>query len=79
MKVYRQFAGSEVEHEIPVIESDCEYDLFDFKIRSFLDAAKNGTPAPVPSKQILYNQAIIDGIVRSSELNREVQIDIPEI
>ena len=54
-------------------------DLFDLKIRSFLDAAKNGTPSPVPSSEIIYNQAIIDGIFRSSQAGREVEIEIPEI
>jgi len=48
------------------------------KIRSFLDAIKNGTEAPVPSSEILYNQAIIDGIAKSAELGREIEIQIPE-
>lgn len=33
---------------------------------------------PVPTDQIIYNQAILDGIARSSELGREVEIKIPE-
>ena len=53
--------------------------LFYKKIRSFLDAIKEGKPAPVPSSQILYNQAIIDGIVKSAELGREIEINIPKI
>ena len=53
--------------------------LFDLKIRSFLDAIKNGGPAPVPSSEILYNQAIIDGIVKSAKLGKEIEIEIPEI
>lgn len=77
MKVYMQFGGMETDFEIPIIESN--HDLFDLKIRSFLDAAKYGMPAPVPTSQILYNQAIIDGIVRSSELGEEIKIRIPEI
>ncbi len=79
MKVYMQYAGSETELEIPIIENEGDYGLFDWKIRTFLDAAKNGGKAPVPSSEILYNQAIIDGIVRSSKLGREVAIEIPEI
>lgn len=78
MKAYMQFGGMETNLEIPIIESE-GLDLFDCKIRSFLDAAKNGGEAPVPSGQILYNQAIIDGIVRSSELGHEIEIIIPEI
>lgn len=77
MKIYHECAGLQVETEIPIIPS--KVDLFDAKIRSFLDACKNGTEAPVPSKEILYNQAIIDGIAKSAERQREVEIEIPEI
>ena len=41
-------------------------------------AVKNGTEAPVPTSQILYNQAILDGIVKSAELGREIEVQIPE-
>ena len=34
---------------------------------------------PVPSSQILYNQAIIDGIGDSAKLGREVDVYIPEV
>ena len=77
MKIYHESAGLQVETEIPVIKM--KEGLFDLKIRTFLDACKNGTPAPVPSSQILYNQAIIDGIAKSAEAGREVEIVIPEI
>ena len=77
MKIYHESAGLQVETEIPVITM--KEGLFDLKIRTFLDACKNGTPAPVPSSQILYNQAIIDGIAKSAEAGREVEIVIPEI
>ena len=78
MKAYMQFGGLETCMELPVIDSE-GIDLFDLKIRSFLDAAKDGGKAPVPASEILYNQAIIDGIVRSSDLGREVEIVIPEL
>ncbi|MBE6597385.1 MAG: Gfo/Idh/MocA family oxidoreductase [Ruminococcaceae bacterium] len=77
MKIYHEVAGTEVVTEIPILKT--EKGLFDIKVRTFLDACKNGTPAPVPSSQILYNQAIIDGIAKSAELGREVEIVIPEI
>jgi predicted dehydrogenase len=75
--VYHECAGLQVETEIPVLET--KVGLFDQKIRSFLDACINGTEAPVPTWQILYNQAIIDGIAKSAALGREVEIEIPEI
>lgn len=76
MKLYREICGQQTETEIPIIKTEGK--LFDLKIRSFVDAVKNGTEAPVPSSQILYNQAIIDGIFKSAELGREIEIQIPE-
>ncbi len=77
MTVYHNVAGVCVDTKIP--ECDNTGDNFDKKIRSFCDAIEFGLPAPVPSSQILYNQAIIDGISRSAESGREVEINIPEI
>ncbi len=82
MRLYHEVCGEQTETVIPVIVSEDEkkgISLFDKKIRSFLDAIKEGGRAPVPSSQILYNQAIIDGIVRSAEAGHEVEITIPEI
>lgn len=56
-----------------------ERDVFKLKIRDFCDAIMEGRPAPVPGEEILYNQAILDGIYRSAKLGREVEIVIPEI
>ena len=78
MKLYTEVAGAQVETVIPIIENHGP-GLFDKKIRSFLDAVVKGGPSPVPSSQILYNQAILDGIARSAKLNREIEIVIPEI
>lgn len=77
LKIYHDVAGEKVETVIP--EKDNDADNFDKKIRSFIDAVKYGLPAPVPSSQIIYNQAIIDGIVRSAREGKEVTVDIPEI
>ena len=77
MTIYHEVAGEQVETQIPIIPSD-GLDLFAKKIRTFLDAAKYGLPAPVPSSQILYNQAIIDGLVKSAKAGHEVEIVIPE-
>lgn len=78
MKIYHEVAGEQVETEIPIIKKNGE-GLFYDKIRSFLDAVKENGTAPVPTSQILYNQAILDGIVKSSELGREIEIKIPQI
>ena len=78
MTIYHDVAGAQTQTKIPIIESKGP-GLFDRKIRSFLDAVKNGTPAPVPTSQIIYNQAIIDHIVKSAEVGHEVEVVIPEI
>ncbi len=79
MTLYHDLAGVRMEEKIPILKDNDKHGLFYKKIRGFLDAILNGTPAPVPSSQILYNQAIIDGICKSAELGREIEITIPEI
>ncbi len=78
MTLYHQIGSRSFDTVIP-LEKDEGPSLFDRKIRSFLDACKYGLPAPVPSSQILYNQAILDGIVRSANAGKEVKITIPQI
>lgn len=77
MTLYTDTAGLQTETKIPILPAPKP--LFEMKIRSFLDAVKEGGKAPVPSSQILYNQAIIDGIMKSAEIGREIEINIPEI
>ena len=77
MILYHEVCGEQTQTEIPVITM--KENLFDLKIRTFLDAIKENGTAPVPSSQILYNQAIIDSIAKSAELGREIEVEIPEI
>ncbi len=78
MKIYKTIGGIDYETEVPII-NDGGPSLFDRKIRSFLDAVKCGGKAPVPSSQIVYNQAILDGIARSAKAGREIELEIPEV
>ncbi len=78
MKIYKTIGGIDYETEVPII-NDGGPSLFDRKIRSFLDAVKYGRKAPVPSSQIIYNQAILDGIARSAKAGREIELEIPEV
>ena len=71
-------AGEQVQTVVPLIENSGK-GLFYKKCRTFLDAIANGDPAPIPSSQILYNQAIIDGINKSAACGHEVEIKIAEI
>ena len=78
LKIYHEVGGEQVETEIPMKAPSAKGNFYE-KIRSFLDAIKEGGKPPVPSSEIIYNQAIIDGIVKSSECGREIEINIPEI
>ena len=79
MTIYKKVAGQEISYQVPLLSSNGFGGLFYDKLRSFLDAIKTGGTAPVPSSQIVINQAIIDGIVRSNEVGHEIPISIPEI
>lgn len=76
LTVYKTIGDTTLQYQVPMKPTS---DLFYKKLRSFVDAVKNGGKATVPSSEILYNQAIIDGIVRSAEQGREITVDIPEI
>ena len=79
MTLYHDVCGAQTETVIPIQPNVGKGGLFDKKIRSFLDAVKTNGPAPVPTSQILYNQAIIDGINKSAACGHEVEIKIAEI
>lgn len=78
MTIYKHVAGAPVETKIPIRPNPDSYNIVDRKIRSFMTAIQTGGTAPVPSSQIFYNQAIIDGIVKSNKLGREIEIELPE-
>ncbi|MDY0394123.1 Gfo/Idh/MocA family protein [Virgibacillus halophilus] len=63
------------EVNLPIEKHDIN--IFAAKIEDFVHAMKESKPAPIPADEIIINQAIIDGIARSSKLNREVEIHLP--
>ena len=76
LKLYYRDLGVECCQEIQKVKCP---NLFQLKLRSFVDSIKEGGEATIPSSQILYNQAIIDGIVKSNAVGHEIAIEIPEI
>ena len=48
-------------------------------VRAFVDAIQQGLPAPIPTSEIIYNQAIIDGIIRSCACGHEVEVRVEEV
>ncbi len=75
--LYHDLLGMHTETAIPVQRHNVQ--IFYAKVRDFVEAIKEGRPAPIPGEQIVRNQAVIDGILRSAAAEREVTIEIPEI
>lgn len=75
INMFHDIDGQHTETAIPI--QNHSINIFDAKVRDFVVAIKEGNPAPIPGEEILYNQAILDGIFRSSEIGKEVDIHIP--
>jgi predicted dehydrogenase len=75
--MYHDLQGSHVETHIPVKQHSVK--IFAEKVKDFVNAIQEGRQAPIPGSQIVRNQAIIDGILRSAAIGREVEIEIPEL
>ena len=78
MTIYTEVAGQQTQYQIPILKLT-GLGRVERKVRSFLDAILTGGTSPVPTSQIIINQAIIDGIAKSAELGREIRVEIPEI
>ncbi|GHT94919.1 hypothetical protein FACS1894141_2560 [Spirochaetia bacterium] len=74
--LFHDYLGSPTSTPVPLPQHN--EDNFYLKCRSFVDAVQQRLPAPIPTSQIIYNQAIIDGIVRSSESGHEVSVEFTE-
>ena len=66
-------------HDFDAYSGPGQRDIFSAKVRDFCDAILEGRPAPIPGEEILFNQAICDGIYRSAKLGREVEIVMPTL
>jgi predicted dehydrogenase len=75
MTLFHDEYGGHTHTQIPLIEHSLN--LFNEKVRDFAEAVRDGRPAPIPGEQILIQQAIIDGVLRSSEERKEVAIVLP--
>lgn len=75
MTLFHDEFGGQTHTAVPLIHHSLN--LFDEKVRDFAEAVRDGRPAPIPGEQILIQQAIIDGVLRSAETRREVSIELP--
>jgi predicted dehydrogenase len=55
---------------LPHVETHAE------EIRLFVEAIRKGLPSPIPGEQGLVTTAMLEGIYRSSELGREVRLEV---
>ena len=78
MTLYHDVAGKQTQTTIPLC-GPVKNGVFYQKVRSFLDAVRDGGKAPVSTSEIFSNQIIIDSIVKSAKLGNEIDIEIPEI
>lgn len=76
LTIYKTVCNQTIEYKVPMKPPA---DFFFKKMRAFIDSVKEGGTATVPSSQIVINQAIIDGIVKSAKLGKEIEIEIPEV
>ncbi|MBE6571890.1 MAG: Gfo/Idh/MocA family oxidoreductase [Ruminococcaceae bacterium] len=76
--VYSDMGNNRVKTVIPAAP-EVPYTPFEGKLRAFIEAVKTGGPAPIPTSEIIKNQAIISGIAESCRVGGEIKIEIPEI
>lgn len=75
LKLYHDQAELEAQTELQLPKGR---DRWNQKVSSFVEAVREGKPAPIPADEVLFSQAILDGIYRSAELGKEVTIEIPD-
>ena len=76
LTIYKTLGDQPVEYQVPLKPAG---DLFYKKLRSFIDEVKCDGKATVSTSEIVINQAIIDGLIRSAKEGKEVTIEIPEV
>ena len=78
LKMYQRIAGKDVVTTFPMLPPR-EKSNFYYKLRGFIDAVKGEGGTTVSSEEIIINQAIIDAIIKSNKLGKEITVEIPEI
>jgi predicted dehydrogenase len=74
--LFHDLMALQTESPIPLRQHQVR--IFNEKVKDFVGAIQEGRPAPIPGDQIVRNQAVIDGILRSAAEKREVEITIPD-
>lgn len=77
IKLFHDQAGRNAETIIQAGSSD-DNSNWTQKVKTFVDAIRDGKPAPIPASEILYGQAILDAAYQSAKLGREIAIELPD-
>lgn len=56
-----------------------EVDVWEAQMTAFREAVLTDSPSPIPPEGVLLTNVIMDGIFRSHEAGKEVQVRVPEI
>ncbi|MBP2001211.1 putative dehydrogenase [Paenibacillus shirakamiensis] len=75
MKMFQDDEIGQISRDLALVDHDLN--LFHEKIRDFAEAVRDDRPAPIPGEEIVIQQAIIDGILRSSQQRKEVSVELP--
>jgi len=62
--------------QVPRVE---DIELFKSEYLAFADAVREGKPSPIPADEMLLTNVIIQGLIDSAEVGREVQVKAPEV
>lgn len=79
MTLYSDVDGSMTETVVPLAEKVDRDECLARKVEDFARAVRDGGRAPVPTSEALINQVIIDGVLESAKLGREISVEIPEV
>ena len=71
--------GEPAEKKLPLRSKTEHVDCFREKVAAFLDAVRAGGDAPVPTKQALINQVIINSILESAGAGHEIEVRMQDI
>lgn len=77
LKLFHDQSGRSAETNITVPAED-NRNAWRQKVETFVRAIQAGGPAPIPAKEILYGQAILDAIYRSADANKEISVELPD-
>ena len=78
LRLYHDTYGLGAATDLPRRDSNWG-DQFLRKIQAFVEAVRDGGPAPIPGERILHATAVLDALYRSAEERTEVRVEMPPL